>query len=100
MTNTTLSGNCHCKNIEILFEISKPPQELWVRKCSCSFCTKQGNLNIADPDGCLKVTINRKADVFWYQMGHKRVNVYFVIFAVYTLVGLWSIQKQMYVYLI
>ena len=51
MTNTTLLGNCHCKNIEILFEISKPPQELWVRKCPCSFCTKQGNLNIADPDG-------------------------------------------------
>ncbi len=66
-----LLGSCHCKNIELTFSISKPPQDLWVRKCPCSFCTKQGNLNIADPDGMLKIVINKKADIFWYRMGHK-----------------------------
>ena len=70
----TIPGSCHCNNIKLVFKMSKLPQELWVRKCPCSFCTKQGNLNVADPDGFLKVTVNRKSDLFWYQMGHKTSN--------------------------
>tara|TARA_R110000868_G_scaffold8205_3_gene42429 strand:+ start:20127 stop:20570 length:444 start_codon:yes stop_codon:yes gene_type:complete len=69
--NNVLSGNCHCKNIEVAFEISKAPEDLWIRKCPCSFCTKQGNLNVTDPDGLLSVTIHNKTNIFWYEMGHK-----------------------------
>jgi hypothetical protein len=64
-------GSCHCKNIELEFFSGKKPSELWVRKCSCDFCIKQGNYNVADPEGKLRVRIRDHKDTIYYQMGHK-----------------------------
>jgi hypothetical protein len=67
----TLKGACHCGNIKLEFNTPNPPQALWLRKCSCSFCHKQGNINVADPEGFLTIKIENKEDTSFYQMGHK-----------------------------
>lgn len=67
----TLEGSCHCGNIKLQFTTPNSPQSLWFRKCPCSFCHKQGNINVADPEGLLIINIANKADTFLYQMGHK-----------------------------
>ena len=66
-----LNGACHCGNIKLEFSTPKSPQSLWLRKCPCSFCHKQGNINVADPEGFLKIKIENKENTFFYQMGHK-----------------------------
>ncbi len=45
--------------------------ELWVRKCPCDFCAKQGNFNIADPEGKLLVRVKNHENTIHYRMGHK-----------------------------
>jgi hypothetical protein len=66
-----LKGSCHCGNIKLEFNTPNSPQALWLRKCSCLFCRKQGNINVADPEGFLKIKIENKGNTFFYQMGHK-----------------------------
>lgn len=68
---TLIKGACHCGNIKLEFNTPKSPQALWLRKCSCSFCHKQGNINVADPEGFLTIKIENKKNTFFYQMGHK-----------------------------
>lgn len=67
----TLKGACHCGNIKLEFNTPNSPRVLWLRKCSCSFCHKQGNINVADPEGFLTIKIENKERTFFYQMGHK-----------------------------
>jgi len=67
----TLKGSCHCGNIKLEFKTLNSPQALWLRKCACSFCHKQGNINVADPEGSLTIIIENKENTFFYQMGHK-----------------------------
>lgn len=67
----TLKGACHCGNIQLEFNTPNSPQSLWLRKCPCSFCHKQGNVNVADPEGLLTVKIENKDNIFIYHMGHK-----------------------------
>lgn len=66
-----LKGACHCGNIALELSTPNAPEALWLRKCPCSFCHKQGNINVADPEGLLTIKIDSKEDTFIYQMGHK-----------------------------
>ncbi len=66
-----LNGSCHCGNINLEFKTPNFPESLWLRKCPCSFCRKQGNINVADPEGLLSIHIANKEDTFIYKMGHK-----------------------------
>jgi hypothetical protein len=70
-TMHTLNGSCHCGNIKLTFTTPNLPKTLWLRKCPCSFCHKQGNINVADPEGFLTIKIENKENIFFYQMGHK-----------------------------
>jgi len=66
-----LKGACHCGNIKLELNTPNSPLSLWLRKCPCSFCHKQGNVNVADPDGLLIIKIENRENTFFYQMGHK-----------------------------
>ena len=66
-----LKGACHCGNITLEFNTPNSPETLWLRKCSCLFCHKHGNINVADPEGLLIIKIKNKENTFSYQMGHK-----------------------------
>ncbi len=53
----SINGSCFCKNINYIFNSSKKINEIKVRACTCSFCTKHGNRYTSDPDGELIIFI-------------------------------------------
>lgn len=64
-------GRCHCGNLEVIFETKVPPEQLPVRKCSCSFCSKHGARNTSDPQGSVQITIRNPEQVIRYRFGLK-----------------------------
>ena len=50
-----LHGTCHCGQIEVDFETTKPLDELALRACGCSFCRRHGTKAVGDPDGRLTI---------------------------------------------
>lgn len=52
-----LSGGCHCGNIRLTYSSPLPPAEIPVRRCDCSFCSKQGAFHTSHPQGRLQVQI-------------------------------------------
>ena len=53
----TLTGTCHCGAIRGTLHSGKPPAELQVRACQCSFCRKHGARAVTDPAGRLRITV-------------------------------------------
>ena len=64
-----LSGRCHCGNISYTFDSPLEKTELPIRRCDCSFCTRQGATYTSHPKGRLKVLIDDKQSVQWYRYG-------------------------------
>ena len=62
------SGTCHCDAIRGALHSAKPPAELQVRACQCSYCTRQGSITVSDPDGRAVFEIDR-AVLTTYQFG-------------------------------
>ena len=50
-----LAGHCHCGSVRVILETEKPPAELPLRACQCSFCRTRGALTTSDPAGHLFV---------------------------------------------
>jgi hypothetical protein len=46
-----LNGGCHCNNIRVTLQLSKPPAEMPLRSCACSFCRSHGTRTLSDRDG-------------------------------------------------
>jgi hypothetical protein len=44
-------GGCHCGNIRIRVRLTKPPCEMLLRSCACSFCRSHGTRTVSDPGG-------------------------------------------------
>ena len=66
---TTLTGRCHCGNIEASFETSLGPEALALRACACGFCRAHGMRATSDPGGSLTVTLHHPAEVSRYRFG-------------------------------
>ncbi len=67
----SLKGKCHCGNISFEFKTGKSIADFSVRKCDCSYCTKQGNRYISDSDGELHIKYENKNLVNNYSFGTK-----------------------------
>jgi hypothetical protein len=52
-----IRGSCHCRNISFTLTWDPDPTEIPVRACTCSFCTKHGNVWTSNPNGALRTTI-------------------------------------------
>lgn len=63
---TPLTGSCHCGAIRATFYPSKPPAELQVRSCQCSFCVRHGAKTVSDPSGRARFEIDGAA-LSWYR---------------------------------
>jgi hypothetical protein len=63
----TYAGRCHCGNIEVRFEPSRPAGALQLRECSCTFCRRHGATSVTDPAGKLQITLRDPAEVSRYQ---------------------------------
>ncbi len=55
-----IHGNCHCRNISFTLTWDPEPTEIPVRACTCSFCTKHGNVWTSNPNGTLRITIAQR----------------------------------------
>lgn len=66
---TIIEGGCHCGNIRFRFETGQPPENLPVRRCTCTFCVKHGAFYTSDPAGSLTVSIRNPQAVSDYRFG-------------------------------
>ena len=64
-----IEGGCHCGNIRFRFKPDQPPENLPVRRCTCTFCTKHGAFYTSDPAGHLVVSIREPQAVSTYRFG-------------------------------
>jgi hypothetical protein len=64
--SSPLTGSCHCGAIRATFYPSKPPAELQVRACQCSFCVRHGAKTTSDPAGRARFEIDGAA-LSWYR---------------------------------
>ena len=70
MTGTTrFAGRCHCGNVGFVFETAKTPEQLGVRACDCSFCTRHGARTTTDPEGNLRFVVRDAAKLNRYRFG-------------------------------
>jgi hypothetical protein len=65
----SIEGGCHCGNIRFHFETGQPPEDLPVRRCTCTFCAKHGAFYTSDPAGRLVVSIRDPQAVNAYRFG-------------------------------
>jgi len=47
----TYEGGCHCGNLRVRVQLTRPAAEMPVRSCACSFCQSHGTRTVSDPDG-------------------------------------------------
>ena len=45
------TGQCHCGAIKVTLTFTRPAEEMQVRACQCTFCTRQASLTVSDPKG-------------------------------------------------
>jgi hypothetical protein len=67
----TLRGSCHCGNLSLALETRRPPEELPVRACQCSFCRRHAGLSTSDPDGEARIAAREPGETSLYRFGMK-----------------------------
>jgi len=58
-----IKGGCHCGNIEYTYYSPLPAEEIPIRGCNCSFCTKQGHRYTSHPHAKLEASIRDPSQV-------------------------------------
>jgi hypothetical protein len=64
-----LSGHCHCGNLTLAFAPTRPPAELPVRVCSCTFCLRHRPRYTSDPLGTVEIRAADPALLDRYRFG-------------------------------
>ena len=64
-------GDCHCKNISVLYKTTISAKDTVPRSCQCSFCRKHATRALSDPSGHIAITITDSALLRRYQFGTK-----------------------------
>ena len=65
------TGGCHCGNLRVRFDATRPPGELGARDCGCGFCQRHGARYASDPAGSLDVTVADETRLIRYRFGHR-----------------------------
>jgi hypothetical protein len=68
-SDTTLAGSCHCKNITVTLRAPVPVEQLQLRACQCTFCTRHGARTTSHPDGNIEIAAADPAEVGHYRFG-------------------------------
>ena len=48
-------GGCHCGNLRLTLRLSRPPAEVRLRACGCSFCRAHNTRTTSDPKGAVEI---------------------------------------------
>ncbi len=65
------SGGCHCGNIGVRLRLSRAPEAMPLRSCSCSFCRSHGTRTVSDRDGSVEITASDRSLVERYRFGSR-----------------------------
>jgi hypothetical protein len=65
------AGGCHCGNISVQLRLSRMPEQMPLRSCSCSFCRSHGTRTVSDRDGVAEVTAGDWSQVERYHFGSR-----------------------------
>jgi hypothetical protein len=63
------SGRCHCGNLTLRFQTARTPEELGVRRDTCSFCSKHQVHSTSDPAGMMFIEAEDRSLVERYRFG-------------------------------
>ena len=66
-----IRGSCHCGNISFTLDWQPEPAEIPARACTCSFCTRHGNVWTSCPAGSLEVRVRVESRVSRYEFETK-----------------------------
>ena len=64
-------GGCHCGNIRVRLQLSKPPQDTPLRACTCSFCRAHSTRTVADLAGLFELSADDWSLVERYRFGSR-----------------------------
>jgi hypothetical protein len=64
-----LDGGCHCGALTIRLESTRPPADLPVRVCGCTFCRKHRPRYTSDPAGKVRIEIASEEAVSRHRFG-------------------------------
>jgi hypothetical protein len=70
---TTHTGGCHCRNIKVEFETAVAPEDTELRACQCSFCRQHQSRSVSDPNGRLRITVDKQEALSRYQFSMKTI---------------------------
>lgn len=62
-------ARCHCGAITLAFTTQRPPAELPLRECQCSFCRKHGARTTTDPEGFAEIRVGDSEALARYRFG-------------------------------
>jgi len=48
-------GGCHCGNLRLTLRLTRPPQDVRLRACGCSFCRAHATRTASDPLGSAEI---------------------------------------------
>jgi hypothetical protein len=65
------SGGCHCGNVSVALRLSRPPEQMPLRSCSCTFCRSHGTRTVSDREGVVEVTAADWSLVERYRFGSR-----------------------------
>jgi hypothetical protein len=65
------TGGCHCGNISVRLHLSRAPEEMPLRSCSCSFCRSHGTRTVSDRDGRVEIAATDASQVERYRFGSR-----------------------------
>ncbi len=66
---TNIEGRCHCGNIAYRLSWPGDGEDIPVRACGCTFCTKHGGAWTSHPEAELAATIRDETAVSRYRFG-------------------------------
>jgi hypothetical protein len=64
-------GGCHCGNLRLTLRLSRPPQEVGLRACGCSFCRSHATRTTSDPLGSVEIRAQDWGVVESYRFGSR-----------------------------
>ena len=62
-------GGCHCGNLRVRLRLTRPPAEVQLRACGCSFCRRHNTRTASDPEGTVDIWADDWSLVQLYRFG-------------------------------
>lgn len=63
------SGGCHCGNLHVRLRLTRRPEDVPLRGCTCSFCRSHSPRIVSDPEGLFEVWADDWSLVENYRFG-------------------------------